>query len=168
MWKITEYVRRAATAEKMYCMFQRSLSLASLTLVFFTLIKTSITQTFIHKTPHQGMSLETWMALCIGNTQSRQINFTWEWLKQVFQSCHKMMEIMNTVFIMITSSAKMASRMICCTTIIASLAQHLLQIWTQVSEHKLEKIIKWSTIWRTIVREPLTFMISVCKYNSNE
>jgi hypothetical protein len=75
---------------------------------------------------------------------------------------------MIMAFIMITSSAKMGLRTNCYTTIIASLAQHRQQIWTQVSEHKLERIIKWIIIWRTIVQELSTFMISVCKYYSNE
>jgi hypothetical protein len=132
---------------RMFCMFQRSLnSDTSLTLVSCTLIKTSTTQTSIHKIPHQGTRLETWAALCIDNTQSQQISFMWEWSRQVFQSCRKMMEIMSITFIMITSLAKMASRMNCYTTIIASLAQHRQQIWTQVSDHKLEKIIKWTII----------------------
>ena len=166
---ITVFVRPAATAVKMSCMFQRYLnSDTSLTLVSFILIKTSTTQTFIHKIPLQGTRLETWVALCTDNTRSLQISFMWEWLRQVFQYCLKMMGIMIIAFIMITSSVKMASRMNCYTTIIASLAQHHQQIWTQVSEHKLERIIKWTIIWRTIVQELLTFMISVCKYNSNE
>jgi hypothetical protein len=144
---ITEFVRPAAIAVRMSCMFQRYLnSGTNLTQVFSTLIKTSITQTFIHKIPHQGTRLETWAALCIDNTQSQQISFMWEWSRQVFQSCRKMMEIMSITFIMITSLAKMASRMNCYTTIIASLAQHRQQIWTQVSDHKLERIIKWTII----------------------
>lgn len=166
---ITVFVRPAATVVKMFCMCQRSLNSAtSPTLVSCTLIKTSTTQTFIHKIHLQGTSLEIWVVLCTDNTRSRQISFMWEWSRQVFQSCLKMMGIMIIAFIMITSSAKMGLRTNCYTTIIASLAQHRQQIWTQVSEHKLERIIKWTIIWRTIVQELSTFMISVCKYYSNE
>lgn len=59
MWMITECVRPAATVEKMFYMFQRSLNLVNLTQAFYTLlIKISITQTSIHKILHQGMNLE--------------------------------------------------------------------------------------------------------------
>ena len=60
MWKITVFVRPAATAERMFCMFQKFLNLAiSLTKPFTMLIKISITQTFIHKILLQGTGLET-------------------------------------------------------------------------------------------------------------